>query len=97
MCPPCEHFVLALNACVCVCLCASCTRNTELCPGHVKADQRLSRSMLLIECTGQCACASRHLRAELMLVRKCQLSSPHWDLKSSPLFFVSLWGVVVYV
>lgn len=35
------------------------------------------------ECTGQCACASH-----LTLVRKCHLSSPPRDLKTSPPFLV---------
>lgn len=34
---------------------------------------------------------------EPMPVRKCQLSSPHHELKASPLFLVSLWGVVMCV
>lgn len=47
--------------------------------------------MLLIECPGQCACASQHLWAELALARKCQLSSPHHELKATHPF-LSEWG-----
>lgn len=100
----CEHCVLArVGGCTCVCVrvcmcpCGCCTINSELCPEHITADQRRPRSMLLIECTGQCACASRHLWAEPTLVCKCQLSSPHRELKTSPHFLVSLWGVVMCV
>lgn len=56
--------------CMCLCLCGHFTINAA-------ADQRLSRSMLLIECSGRCACASQHLWAELTLVHKCQPSSSH--------------------
>lgn len=83
-----------VGVCACVRMCPRwcCTVNAEPCPEHIKADQRLSRSVLLIERAGQCACASQHL-----LVRKCQLSSPHCELKTSPRFLVSLWGVVMCV
>lgn len=95
------HVWVGVRMCVCVrvcmCPCGCCTINSELCPEHITADQRRPRSMLLIECTGQCACASRHLWAEPTLVCKCQLSSPHRELKTSPHFLVSLWGVVMCV
>ena len=98
MCPcTCGWVYVRVCVYVCVCPCGCCTINSELRPEHITADQRRLRSMLLIECTGQCACASRHLWAEPMLVRKCQLSSPHRELKTSPHFLVSLWGVVMCV
>lgn len=61
-----EHCVIALvGGCmhehVCVCVGGCCTINADPCQEHRKADQRLSQTMLVIEFTGQRACASQHL------------------------------------
>lgn len=84
----CGRCVLALIG-GCVCLCGCCAVNAELCPAHMKADQRLSWSVLFIVHVGMCTCT------EAALVGKCQLSSPHHELKTWPHLLVSLWGVVM--
>lgn len=53
--------------------------------------------MLLIEWSGQCASASLHVWAGQILVFKCQLSSPHRELKAMPLYLVFLSCVVTCV
>lgn len=88
------HEVIVWSLCKkALCVCGCCTVNTKPCPEHMKADQRLSWSMLLIECTGQCASLGR---TEACLQMSAFLSSP-WIKDSASLPCVLVGGCYVCV
>ena len=64
---------------------------------HSKYQKKLSLSMLLMECTGRCACASQHSGTDACSQMSAFFSCLGLESLGSPLFVVSLWGVLFYV